>query len=86
MNLEDNTAKTLRYSVFVGIGLMVIGLIFHFLEITDDVLWAGILFLILSPLFGVIVSTVSLWIEKDTKWVAVAVILIAISVIGICLK
>ncbi len=69
-------------SVFV----VIIGLILYMADMGDRVLWAGLLMVIVSPLLGVVVTTVSLWMEKDLKWMYIALLLIAISVIGILLK
>ena len=86
MNTERNTSLTLKYSLIVGMAIVIIGLIVNMLDMGDGILWTGLLFVIVSPLIGVVVTTVSLWLEKDYKWVYVALILIAISVIGILVK
>ena len=86
MNAERNTSITLRISVFIGIIAVVIGLIVHFLDMGDTFLRIGLLIVIVSPFIGVIVTTVSLYLEKDMRWVYVALILIAISVIGMFVK
>ena len=86
MNTEHNTSLTLKYSVFVSVFIVIVGLILYMADMGDKVLWAGLLMVIVSPLLGVIVTTISLWMEKDLKWMYVALLLIAISVIGILLK
>lgn len=86
MNTEHNTSLTLKYSVFVSVFVVIVGLILYMLDMGDRVLWAGLLMVIVSPLLGVVVTTVSLWMEKDLKWMYIALLLIAISVIGILLK
>ena len=86
MNTEHNTSVTLKYSVFVSMFVVIIGLILYMADMGDRVLWAGLLMVIVSPLLGVVVTTVSLWMEKDLKWMYIALLLIAISVIGILLK
>lgn len=86
MNTEHNTSVTLKYSVFVSVFVVIIGLILYMADMGDRVLWAGLLMVIVSPLLGVVVTTVSLWMEKDLKWMYIALLLIAISVIGILLK
>ena len=86
MSTERNTAVALRYSVIIGIITIAIGIAIDMFGHGTDILWAGLFLLIISPLIGVIATTVSLIIEKDTKWVAVAIALIAISVIGMLLK
>lgn len=86
MNTEHNTSVTLKISVYIGVAAVLIGLIVYLLDMGDTLLRAGLLIVIVSPLAGVIVTTVSLYLEKDMRWVAVALILIAISVIGILFK
>lgn len=86
MSVEHNTSMTLRYSVFVSMLVVIVGLIAYMLDMGDGILWAGILMVIISPLIGVAVTTVSLYIEKDLKWVAVALVLITMSMIGMLLR
>ena len=86
MNTELNTSLTLKYSLIVSMAVVIVGVIAHLMDMGDDILWTGLLLVIVSPLIGVAVTTVSLWIEKDYKWMYVALVLIAISVIGILVK
>jgi len=86
VNAERNTSMTLRVSVYIGIAAVVIGLIVYLLDMGDAFLKAGLFIVIVSPFIGVIVTTVSLYLERDLKWVGVALILIAISVIGMLVK
>ena len=86
MSVEHNTSVTLKYSVFTSMIVVIAGLITYMLDMGDGILWAGILMVIISPLIGVAVTTVSLYIEKDLKWVAVALVLITMSVIGMLLR
>ena len=86
MNTEHNTSLTLKYSVFVSVFIVIVGLILYMADMGDRVLWAGLLMVIVSPLLGVVVTTISLWMEKDLKWMYIALLLIAISIIGILLK
>ena len=86
MNAERNTSVTLRISVYIGIAAVVIGLAVYMLDMGDLFLKIGLFTVIVSPFIGVIVTTVSLYLEKDMKWVCVALILIAISVVGVLIK
>ena len=86
MNTERNTSVTLRISIYVGIAAVVIGLMIYMLDMGDLFLKIGLFTVIVSPFIGVIVTTVSLYLEKDLKWVCVALILIVISVIGVLMK
>ncbi len=86
MNTEHNTSVTLKCSLYISMAVVIAGLVLFLLNMGDTVLRAGLLFVIISPLIGVIVTTVSLYLERDLKWAYVALILIAISVIGILIK
>ena len=86
MSAERNTSLTLKYSLVIGMAVVIAGLVVYLMDIGDEILWTGLLFVIISPLIGVAVTTVSLWIEKDYKWMYVALVLIAISVVGILVK
>ena len=86
MNTERNTSLTLKYSLIISMAVVIIGLITYMMDMGDNILWTGLLLVIISPLIGVAVTTVSLWIEKDYKWMYVALVLIAISVVGILMK
>ena len=85
MNIDKATSYTLKYMIYVGISVIVVGLAFFITNRGDHILWTGLLILILSPLLGVIVTTFGLIRKKDVKWIAVALILIAISVANILL-
>ena len=86
MNTEHNTSLTLKYSLIVSMAVVIIGVIVHMMDMGDEILWTGLLLVIISPLIGVAVTTVSLWLEKDYKWMYIALVLIAISVVGILVK
>ena len=86
MNAEHNTSVTLRFSVYIGMVAVIIGLVAFFLDMGDALLWTGLLIVIVSPLAGVVVTTVSLYLERDLRWVLVALVLIAISVVGMIFK
>ena len=86
MSAERNTSLTLKYSLVIGMAVVIAGLVVYLMDMGNEILWTGLLFVIISPLIGVAVTTVSLWIEKDYKWMYVALVLIAISVVGILVK
>lgn len=83
MNLNEATSRTLRYAVIVSMIVIAIGLAAYVLDMGENILWLGVLLLILSPLFGIIVSFISLIIEKDKKWASVAAVLLIVVTIGI---
>ena len=82
MNLNRSTALALRIGVTLGIALMAVGLALSMSGYGDSVLYAGILTLIVSPFAGVAVSFAALVSMKDWFWVAVAAILLCITVTG----
>ncbi len=86
MNTERNTSLALKYSLMISVAVVIIGLIVHLMDMGSDILRTGIFMVIISPLIGVAVTTLSLYIEKDLKWMAVALILIAMSAVGILVK
>ena len=86
MNTERNTSLTLKYSLMISVAVVIIGLIVHLMDMGSDILRTGIFMVIISPLIGVAVTTLSLYIEKDLKWMAVALILITMSAVGILVK
>ncbi len=86
MNTERNTSLALKYSLMISVAVVIIGLIVHLMDMGGDILRTGIFMVIISPLIGVAVTTLSLYIEKDLKWMAVALILIAMSAVGILVK
>ena len=85
MKLYENTAAALRYGIVVGIIIIAIGLLVSSFdtEYEDRILWFGILVLLATPLFGIVISMISLATEKDWKWVSVAAVLLAIIASGI---
>ena len=85
MNTNRAVSSTLKYSIYIGIATIAVGLALHLTDNGDSVLWAGLLILIISPLLGVAVATIGLIREKDRKWIAVALVLIVISVMNIFL-
>jgi len=75
--MNDATSLVLRICLFAGIGVLAAGLILLGIEweYGNDVLWVGILILILSPFVGVLVTYSYLIAERDWKWVKVATVL-----------
>ncbi len=48
----------------------------------ETVLWLGILVLVVSPVLGVAVSMLSLFMERDLKWAGVALLLIIMTAVA----
>jgi len=86
MDINRSTSVTLRAGIYAGLAISLVGLVLSMTGSGDGVLWLGILVLILSPFLGVIVTTVSLVIQKDWRWAAVAVVLICITATGALLS
>lgn len=86
MDINRSTAVMLRAGIYIGLAISLVGLVLSMMDRGDGVLWLGILVLILSPFLGVIVTTVSLVIQKDWRWAAVAVVLICITATGALLS
>lgn len=86
MNLETNTAKAMRYSVWVGMIVMVAGLLLYLICSEVTLLKTGVLLLILSPVVGILVTTTSLILVNDRRWTAVALMLLLTTIIGILIE
>ena len=86
MELYRSTAMMLRIGIYAGLAVSVIGLVLSMIGNGDELLYAGILILIISPFLGVIVSLVSLIQEKDWKWAIVAALLLVITAVGAILS
>lgn len=83
MKTEIATSKVLKYSISASIATIAVGLVLFLFNVTDAVLYIGIVILVLSPLFGIVVTTVFLAKERDRKWLRVAIALIAVAAAGI---
>ena len=86
MNLNRTTALALRIGIYVGMFMILIGLVMECLGMGEDVLYWGVLTLIASPFIGIVASLIALITEKDWPWVAVALVLIAITATGLLLS
>ena len=88
MNLYGSTAAVLRYGVVISILIITASLVLDAVEYEyyEDVMWLGILALILTPLFGILTSLVSLVIEKDWRWVTVTLVLVTIVSVGMIIS
>ena len=86
MNLNKTTALALRAGILLGMAVIAIGLAVEMTGGGDGILYWGILILIASPFVGVLASFAALVSEKDWKWAAVALVLIAITTTGVLLS
>ena len=85
MNLYGSTSKALWWGAIIGITIITLGLIVESLGFGDLVLWLGLLILIISPMIGVLVSMICLIKDKNYRWVAVASLLVVMTIISIAI-
>jgi len=81
MKMNEATSLALRICLFTGIAVLMVGLLISGLGYGDDVLWLGLLILILSPFMGVLTTYFHLIAEKDWKWAKVATVLTVLIVV-----
>jgi len=81
MRMNDATSLALRCCLFSGIIILVIGLVLSGTDYGNDILWLGLLILIISPFVGILVTYSYLISEKDWIWVKVATVLVLIIVV-----
>ena len=79
MNMNRSIAWTLRIGIVIGLIMIVIG---EFLSEGNGLLYWGLLVLICSPMFAVIVAFIGLVKERDWFWAAIAAIVVAIVLSG----
>ena len=79
MNMNKNIAWTLRIGIVLGLILIIIGEL-----ISEDnlFLYWGLLILIASPLFGVVVAFIGMISERDWFWACIAGLVVIIVVTG----
>ena len=84
MELNQSTGRTLRYGITVGITILITGLIVNMFseDIGERILWFGIGVLVFIPLVSILVSALALYMERDMYWLRIALIVIAISAVG----
>jgi len=78
VNMNGYIAWTLRIGIAIGLVLIVIGELLT----NEQILYYGLLILICSPLFAVIVAFLCLLKEKDWFWASIAATVVAIVVSG----
>ena len=83
MKLYTATADTLRYGILISMVIIMLGLAVSWFGYGERILWLGVLMLILTPLFGIIVSLVCLISENDRHWTKVTAALLSVIAAGI---
>jgi len=84
MNLEDSTSFVLRYGAIIGVIIVAVGAVMHLADLSysGTVMTAGIATIILTPFAGVIVSFVTLSMNREKRYAIAALVLIAIILAG----
>ena len=77
--MNKSIAWTLRIGIIIGLVLIIIG---EFISEDNPFLYYGLLVLIASPLFAVIMALIGLIREKDWFWAGVAALVVIIVVTG----
>jgi len=86
LKMNAATSLALRICLFSGIIVLALGLVLSDQDYGRDILWVGILILVISPFVGVLTTYVYLISEKDWKWVKVASVLIAVIAVSIVMS
>jgi uncharacterized membrane protein len=83
MNLENNTAFVLKYGAIIGVIIVAIGVLAHIADLSyyEMIMTAGITIIVLTPFAGVLVSMVTLSVNKE-KHAHAAFALAAIIIAG----
>jgi len=84
MTLEENVSFVLRCGAIIGIVMVVIGLVTDLIGIgyNRDIMTAGIATIVFTPFAGMIVSFVTLSMDREKKYAVSALALIVISAAG----
>ena len=82
-DLNSATVRTIQTGTVIGIVILALGLLLSGADYGKDILMAGAVVLVLTPLAGVVTSLACLLREGDRKWAMVACVLIAVVAIGL---
>ena len=84
MNAERNTSFVLRYGSVVGIVIVAAGIIAYFLDLnySEAIMAAGIAAIVFTPFAGMIVSFVTLSMNRERRYAVSALLLIAVTAVG----
>ena len=83
-DLETSNSIVLKYGVYIAIAAIAVGFVLGLAGISAGtaVMTVGIALLIIVPFLGIVVSVISLYSLRDSYWLKVALLLTAITVIG----
>ena len=78
------TGRALRYGIILGLAVLAVGIITGFFsqDASMSVMTAGIAVIIFTPMASIVVSAVSLYLEKDYLWFGWVCILLVITAVG----
>ncbi len=84
-DLNASTVRTIQTGTVIGIAVLALGLLLSGTDYGEGVLLAGAVVLVFTPLAGILTSLACLLKAGDRKWAAVAVVLIAVVVLGLAI-
>lgn len=84
MILRKRVSLTLKLGTVMGAVLIVVGISAQHMGWSSgaEISWLAVLIFLLTPFAGIIVAAISLALERDWRWAAVACALTALSVTG----
>ena len=84
-DLNASTVRVIQTGTIIGIAILALGLLLSGTDYGEDVLLIGAVALVFTPLAGILTSLACLLKAGDRKWAAVAVILIAVVILGLAI-
>ena len=84
--LNEMTSRVIHTGTVIGIAILTVGLLLSGTDYGSDIMLAGVVILVLTPMAGILTATVYLFKEGDRRWGRVAVILITVIVVGLLIS
>ncbi len=81
--LNASTMRVIQTGTVIGIVILALGLLLSGTDYGEDILMAGAVVLVFTPLAGILTSFACLMKMGDRRWAMVAVILILVVVLGL---
>ena len=84
MNPEDSVSFVLRCGSVIGIIVIAIGVVAYFadLDMFEGIMLSGITIIVFTPFARMIASFITLSVNREKRYAVSALILIAITIIG----
>ena len=84
-DVNVSTGRTLRYGVILGLAILVAGLLISAVsqDLSTDIMTVGIAVIIFTPMVSIVVSAVTLYLEKDYRWFGLVSIVLVITLVGL---